>query len=385
MNKKINSSEGPLSGVRVIDLTINVLGPVATQMLGDMGADIIKVEPPEGDPMRGVGVARNKGMPAFFLNMNRNKRSVILDLKKASDLEHLIALVKSADVLVHSMRPKAAAKLGINYEAMVKHNPRLIHACAPGYESTGPYKDRPAYDDVIQGESGIADMMQMATGTVGYLPTVVADKTCGVFLALAISMALFSREKTGKGQEVQVPMMESMLAFNLIEHFCTGAFGDSEGIGYARMLSPNRRPFRTKDGNICLLAINDEQWKRLLKVLGRDDVIQDPEFSTISARTKNIDKLYGIVAKAVEEFETDALSKLLDEADVPNGRVNRLRELFGNDYLKTTEFFNRYDHPSEGELITPKEIARFSETPGGLRFGPPRLGEHTAEILREIY
>jgi len=151
------------------------------------------------------------------------------------------------------------------------------------------------------------------------------------------------------------------------------------------MLSPNRRPFRTKDGNICLLAINDEQWKRLLKVLGRDDVIQDPEFSTISARTKNIDKLYGIVAKAVEEFETDALSKLLDEADVPNGRVNRLRELFGNDYLKTTEFFNRYDHPSEGELITPKEIARFSETPGGLRFGPPRLGEHTAEILREIY
>jgi len=197
---------GPLSGVRVLDLTINVLGPVATQSLGDMGASIIKIEAPGGDPMRNNGPGRHPQMSVFFLNLNRNKKSVVLDLKQPTDRDKLFALLEETDVFVHSMRSNAAERLGLNYEALSKKYPRLIFASAPGYNPAGPHRDRPAYDDVIQGESGIAGMAQMSTGVPAYFPTVMADKLCGVYLASAISMALYSRERTGVGQQVLVPM-----------------------------------------------------------------------------------------------------------------------------------------------------------------------------------
>lgn len=379
----IQHPAGPLADVRVLDLTINVLGPVATQILGDMGADVIKIEPPQGDPMRRSGVTRNPGMSAFFLNMNRNKRSMTLDLKDPIGLETLLTLVRNADVLVHSMRPQAAKRLGIGYDDLKAISPRLIHASAPGYNPQGPFKDRPAYDDVIQGESGLADMMRLATGTPGYLPTVAADKTCGVYLAMAISMALYSRERTGKGQQVQVPMLESMLSFNLIEHLCGGIFGDAQGMGYDRALSAHRRPYKTRDGYICLLAVSDLQWQRLLTALGRADVIQDPKYSTMAERTRNINSLYGILAEIVEQFTLDHLNKVLKEADVPHGPVHRLADLFDNEYLQETGFFRRYEHPTEGEVVTTNIPYQFSGTPTRIRRVPPRLGEHTEGILRE--
>lgn len=377
-------SHGPLAGVRVLDLTINVLGPVATQLLGDMGADVIKIEPPQGDPMRDNGPGKSPGMSAFFLNMNRNKRSVVLDLKDSEGREALRKLIPGADVLVHAMRPRAAERLGIDYGALKAENPRLIHASAPGYDPEGPYRDKPAYDDVIQGESGLADMVRLATGTPGYLPTVTADKTCGVYLAMAISMALYNRERTGRGQQVQVPMLESMLSFNLIEHLCSGVFGDAQGIGYARALSRHRRPYKTKDGYVCLLAVNDDQWKRLLVALGRADVIKEPKYSTLTQRTQNIDDLYAIVAEAVEQFSSAQLHKLLEEADIPHGPMNRLVDILDNEYLQQTGFFRRYEHPSEGLVVTTEISQRFSGTPARIRLAPPRLGEHTEQVLQEV-
>lgn len=375
---------GPLSGIRVLDLTINVLGPVATQLLGDMGADVIKIEPPQGDPMRESGQGRNPGMSAFFLNMNRNKRSVVLDLKDHDGREALLRLIAGADVLVHAMRPRAAERLGIDYDSLKAENPRLIHASAPGYDPDGPFRDRPAYDDVIQGESGLADMVRLATGTPGYLPTVSVDKTCGVYLAMAISMTLYNRERTGKGQQVQIPMLESMLSFNLIEHLCSGTFDDAGGIGYARALSTHRKPYKTKDGYICLLAVNDDQWKRLLIALKRADVINEPKYSTITERTRNINDLYATVAEAVEQFSSAHLHQALTEADIPHGPMNRLVELLDNEYLQQTGFFRRYEHPSEGLVVTTEIPQRFSGTPARIRLAPPRLGEHTEQVLREV-
>lgn len=373
---------GALAGVRVLDLSINVLGPVATQYLGDMGADVIKVEPPRGDPMRDTGPGRHPQMSVFYLNLNRNKKSVVLDLKQDAARQAVLRLAGNADVLVHSMRSQAAERLGLGYGALSALYPRLIYASAPGYDPQGPQRDRPAYDDVIQGESGLAGMIYMATGKPGYLPTVVADKMCGVFLGSAIGMALFARERTGRGQQVQIPMLETMLSFNLVEHLWTGTFGEEGSLGYARALSPHRRPYATRDGYICLLAVSDEQWRRLFASFEQPELSGDARFATMEARTRNINELYAIVAERIALRTTEEWRTRLDAADIPNGSMNRLQDLPADPYLRQTGFFERYEHPSEGPLVRTSIPQRFSETPGSIRLPPPRLGEHTCEVLR---
>jgi crotonobetainyl-CoA:carnitine CoA-transferase CaiB-like acyl-CoA transferase len=376
---------GPLSGVRVLDLTINILGPLATQILGDMGADVIKIEAPEGDPMRHSGHTKNRGMAQLFMNTNRNKRSVVLDLKRREPLAALMKLVDSADVFVHSMRPQTAERLGIGYDRLSARNPRLIYAYGPGYRSDGPNRDRGAFDDVIQGESGIASMIGRYTSEPRYVPMVLADKFCGNVLASAIGMALYARERTGKGQEVVVPMLETMLSFNLVEHLWTNFFEtDRENLGYSRIFSPHRRPYATRDGHICMLAVSDEQWRRLFAVIGRPELAQDPRFARLEARTRNIDALYEIVGQQIRMKTTAEWQELLDAADLPNGRVNDLRNMAEDPYLAATQFFQRYDHPTEGAMVTTAIPTRFGSTPPGIRLMPPRLGEHTEAVLREI-
>jgi crotonobetainyl-CoA:carnitine CoA-transferase CaiB-like acyl-CoA transferase len=373
---------GPLSGLRVIDLTINVLGPVATQSLGDLGAEVLKIEAPQGDPMRETGTGRHPRMSAFYLNMNRNKKSVVLDLKRPEARDALLELVRGADVFVHSMRARAAERLGLGYAALAALNPRLVYATAPGYSPDGPQRDRPAYDDVIQGESGLAGMMEHVLGMPRYLPTVAADKLCGVFLASTIGMALFARERIGQGQEVHVPMLETMLSFNLVEHLWDGAFGDDGKLGYARALSPHRRPYATRDGHICVLAVSDEQWRRLFAAFGQPALAQDPRFATMEARTANIDALYETVAAQIALRTTAHWRERFDAADLPNGAMNRLQDLREDPYLKETGYFEHYRHPSEGPLVTTAVPQRFSRTPASIRLAPPRLGEHTDEVLR---
>ena len=378
------AGSGPLAGVRVLDLTINVLGPVATQQLGDMGASVIKVEPPEGDPMRDNGPGRNPHMSALFLNLNRNKRSIRLDLKQPAQREALFKLAGDADVLVHSMRSNAAMRLGLDYPTLHARFPRLIYASAPGYSPDGPYRDRPAYDDVIQGESGVAGLVQASTGVPAYFPTVLADKLCGVYLASAIGMALYSRDRTGHGQEVQIPMFETMVSFNLMEHLWTSTFGAEGRPGYARALSKHRRPYATLDGYICLMAVNDAQWKRLLAALERPELAADERFSTLMARTANIDALYEIVAHQITLRSTAHWHARLDEADIPNAPMNTLADLPNHPYLNDTGFFERYEHHSEGTLVRTAVPQRFSETPPAVRYGAPGLGEHNADVLRTL-
>lgn len=384
--QELEKPTGPLAGLRVIDLSINVLGPVATQILGDMGADIIKIEPPSGDQNRQNGPGKNPDMAVFYLIMNRNKRSVVLDLKQAECMEALLKLVETADVVVHSMRPSAAKRLGICYEKIRERNPKIIYAFAPGYRGDGPYKDMPAFDDVIQGESGLAAINRGLDGQPRYFPTVIVDKFCGYVLASSISMALLHRERTGEGQQVLVPMLETMLQFNLFEHLWEGALGSSngEGLGYTRMFSTHRKPYATLDGHICLLAVNDEQWRRVLKAIGRPELLEDPRFCRMSERMLNINELYGILGEAIATKCSADWEKIFAEADVPHGQVRELNDLMKDEYLKETGFFQHVEHPTEGELVMTSIPVQFSASPGNVRYLPPNLGEHSLEILAEV-
>jgi crotonobetainyl-CoA:carnitine CoA-transferase CaiB-like acyl-CoA transferase len=378
---------GPLAGVRVVDITVNVLGPVATQILGDMGADVIKVEPPTGDPNRQTGPRRNEGMAAMHLNVNRNKRSVTLDLKSEAGRGAFLRLIETADVFVHSMRPAAAKRLGVDYATLAQRNPRLIYGFGPGYRQDGPNCDYPAYDDVVQGESGIAALMAQVNGNgPRFYPTVIIDKLCGYVLASAIGMALYQRERSGIGQEVHVPMFETILSFNYLEHLWGGAFEPPlpPGIGYVRLLTQHRRPYPTQDGHICVLAVNDDQWRRIFPALGRPDLVDDPRFARTDQRVRNYDELYAMVGEQLQKKPTAEWHRILDEVDIPNGPVRSLQELLHDPYLNETGFFQRYEHPTEGPVVTPMVPTHFSQTPGGLHRPPPRLGEHTAEVLREI-
>jgi crotonobetainyl-CoA:carnitine CoA-transferase CaiB-like acyl-CoA transferase len=376
---------GPLAGIRVIEVAIAVLGPLATQILGDMGAEIIKIETPEGDPMRQIGPARNPGMAAYFLTVNRNKKSLVLDLRRQAARDALLRLAKTADVFVHNMRTGAAARLGIDYATIAAANPRIVYASATGYRPGTHYEDRAAFDDVIQGESGLAALNSGTDGPPRYVPMVVCDKVSGHVLAGAVAMALFARERTGKGQEIHVPMMETMAAFNLVDHFWHGVFGEPEkGLGYPRMLTPYRRPYATEDGHICLLATTDRQWHGLFAAMDCPELGQDPRFGTIAGRTENIDALYTIVAERMRLRPTAEWRARLDRFDVPNGVVNDLAGLLADPYLNETGFFRPLAHPSEGSLVTTAVPVAFSETPGEIRLPPPRLGEHTAELLGEL-
>lgn len=377
-------TSGPLTGVRVIDLTTVVLGPMATQILGDMGADVIKVEPPEGDTCRKIGPTRSPGMGSYFVNLNRNKRSVRLNLKRPAARDALLKLIAGADVFVHNMRPAAAERLGFGAAALRAQNPRLIYASASGWRPGSSMGDRPAFDDVIQGAAGFAALNTGADGEPRYFPSVAIDKLTGTVLASSIGMALFHRERTGHGQDVQVPMLEAALSYILPEHMWGATLDERElGIGYPRMLTPHRRPYRTQDGFICVIAVSDENWRRLFSVIGRPDLIADPRFTNGTTRSQNIDTLYGILGEAMRGRTTGAWMQLLDEADVPNGPSNTLDDLFTDPYLQETGFFQRMESPTEGPMVTHAIAPSFSLSPPSIRRPPPRLGAHTEEVLRQ--
>ena len=377
---------GPLAGIRVVDLTSALLGPLATQILGDMGADVIKVEPLGGDPIRALGPSRHPDMGAYFLNINRNKKSVALDLKGPAPREALLRLVETADVFVHNMRLAAAERLALDYRAVAQRNPRIVYAAATGFRKDGAYRDRPSFDDVIQGESGLAALNGGVGGEPRYVPMAVSDKICGYVLASAIGMALFHRERTGEGQEVHVPMLETMVAFNLADHLWHGVLAEPEkGLGYPRMLTEHRRPFPTKDGHICILATTDLQSRHLFEAIDCPELADDERFSTLARRTDNISELYEIVIDRMRRRTTAEWRERLDRFDVPNGVVTDLEGLLADPYLAGTGFFEQVEHPSEGKMLTMAVPATFSGTPGdNFRLPPPRLGEHTREVLGEL-
>lgn len=385
----VPAARGALAGLRVVDATTFVFGPVATQMLGDMGADVIKVEPPEGDPTRGIGKSRSPQMGSFFLNLNRNKRSVTLDLKRDEARGAMERLLAGADVFVHNMRSGAARKLGLDYDSVSRRNPRLVYAVAQGFGAGGRYFDRPAYDDVIQGLSGVAGLNARMTGQAGYAPMLMTDKLCGLFLYSAITTALLHRERTGRGQQVQVPMFEATAAFNLYEHMADAVFAPGPGeaapaLGYARVFSSVHRPLGTRDGALCLVANTDAQWQRLFDAIGRPDLRQDGRFTSIGERMKHVEALYGIVGESLATRDTSDWLSIFERADIPAGPAHDLDGLRDDPHLADRQFFRTFDHPTEGTLVMPDIPMSFSDSQGSLRLGPPRLGQHTEEVLREI-
>jgi crotonobetainyl-CoA:carnitine CoA-transferase CaiB-like acyl-CoA transferase len=272
---------GPLDGIRVLDLTSVVLGPLATQTMGDMGADIVKIEGPAGDTTRYTGPKRSADMSALYMGLNRNKRSLVLDLKQAAAKDALWRLIDTADVFLHSVRPQAMERLGFGQDAVRARNTRIVYAGIHGFRMDGPYAGRPAYDDVIQGLSGSADLMARLVGEPRYMPTIMADKTCGLVAVNAVLAALLERERSGRGQFVEIPMFESMVAFNMADHIFGYTFDPPEGpMGYSRVLTPSRRPYKTTDGYICLLAYTDIQWVRFWEEVGRPDLKDDPRFDS---------------------------------------------------------------------------------------------------------
>jgi crotonobetainyl-CoA:carnitine CoA-transferase CaiB-like acyl-CoA transferase len=380
-----NQPTGPLAGIRVIDITTVVLGPFCSQTLGDMGADVIKVETVQGDSTRLIGPSRTPGMGSYFANLNRNKRSLALDLKTPAAREVILRLVETADVFVHNMRIGAAQRLGLDYPALSARNPKLIYACASGFRKGSSMQEFPAYDDLIQGVSGAASLNAGPDGAPRYFPTVMVDKLTGAQLASMIGMALFHRERTGEGQEIHLPMMETILSFMLVEHLWFGTLGEPEkGIGYPRMLTPHRRPYATEDGYISVIAHSNAQWGKLFEAMGVPELISDPRFNSVEARTRNIDAAYATLTEGMKQRTTEEWLAELRPADIPCGKANSLDDLFTDPYLTETGYFEAYQHPLEGDVVVPAIPARFSRSPANVHRPWPALGEHTREILRQL-
>jgi crotonobetainyl-CoA:carnitine CoA-transferase CaiB-like acyl-CoA transferase len=374
----------PLAGVRIVDLTNVIMGPSATHILADLGADVIKIEAPEGDSFRHYRPSRTAGMGGNFLHLNRNKRSVLLDLKRPEARTALDRLIATADVFVHAMRPDAIERLGYGYAAVARHRPDIVYCGAYGFGAAGPYAHKAAYDDLIQAGSGLAALQQAAHGTPGYLPTVLCDKIAGQAIANAILAALFQRSAGGGGQAVEVPMFETMVEFNLVEHMVGFAFEPPLGPpGFNRVLSPKRKPYRTKDGYACILPYSDRNWRDFFAETGRLEYAQDPRFATLGVRVQHIEVLYSLVEEVAPSRTTDEWVAFCDRVSIPCMPVLGLEDLAEDEHLRAVGFFGTAEHPTEGAYRTMRRPTSFSGSPFAIARHAPHLGEHTAEVLRE--
>jgi crotonobetainyl-CoA:carnitine CoA-transferase CaiB-like acyl-CoA transferase len=380
-------NSGPLAGVRVLDLSSVIMGPYATQILAELGADVIKVESREGDNMRHVGPMKNPGMGPIFLHANAGKRSIVLDLKHEGGREAALKLAEGCDVLVSNVRPKAMARLGLDYEAVKARSPAIIYVSCCGFDQDGPDAARPAYDDLIQGATGVPWLMQQyGASEPTYAPTTLSDRVTGLHAVYAVTAALYARSRTGQGQSVIVPMFESMAQFILGDHMAGLSFEPPLGTpGYARLLTPHRKPYATEDGHLCVLIYNDKHWRSFFEAIGESAGLGvDPRFATHGARAAHIDGVYAEVARIMRTRTTAEWRALLDAADVPNMPMNSPADLLANPQLRATGFLRETVHPTEGPLHVMAAPTKWSATPPARESAPaPRLGEHTAELLRE--
>ncbi len=367
----------------MLDLTTVVMGPFATQILAELGADVIKVETHDGDNMRHAGPMKNRDMGYMFLNLNRGKRSIVLDLKQSGARDALLRLTPTTDVLVYNVRPQAMARLGLGYDALRAVNPRIIYVGAYGYSQRGPYAARAAYDDLIQGASGIPALsLQQGADQPRYAPVNLADRLTGLHTVYAVTTALFHRERTGEGQAVEVPMFESVAHFVLGDHTAGLTFQPARGApGYARLLA--RRPYATRDGYLCVLIYNDKQWRSFFEAIGRPQMMSDPRYATQSSRSSNIAEIYAELSELMKTRNTADWMALFEKADIPVARMNSIEELVDDPHLAASGFFEHEDHPTEGTLRVMRTPTSWSQTQPGPRLPPPRLGQHSAEVLRE--
>ena len=386
MSQAPTAMTGPLHGVRVLDLTTVFMGPSATQHLADLGADVIKVEAPSGDSTRSIGPCGDIGLGPLFMGLNRNKRSVVLDLKKPEGAAALLRLARDADVFATNVRPAAMRRLGLGYEQLAAANPRLIYASMVGFSQRGPYAAKAAFDDLIQAATGLAAAVgQGAGGEPRYLPITIADRSVGLYAFGVISAALYARERTGRGQAVDIPMFETMIPYVLGDHLYGHAFDPPKaGFGYPRLMSPQRRPYKTKDGHVCCLIYTDRHWDIFLHAIGKGEwLTSDPRFANIRTRTQAIDSLYQLVADELVQRSTAEWRALLPESEIPIFPMHTFDSLLQDEHLAATGFFEHTEHPVVGKILETAVPSEWSGTPPTRRTPVPMLGQHTTEVLRE--
>jgi crotonobetainyl-CoA:carnitine CoA-transferase CaiB-like acyl-CoA transferase len=378
--------KGALTGVRVIDLTAVIAGPLGTRTLAEYGADVIKIEPPAGDVLRASSPRRNQQMGALYLGLNRNKRVISLDLKLPATMDVMRKLIAGADVFAHNMRPDALKRAGLDYDACKAINPKLIHAGIIGFGRGGRYRDRPAYDDLIQSTSGFASLFSRGGGPPSYVPMNFVDRLTGVTSVHAILAALFHRERTGQGQALEIPMFENLIEFMLGDHMSGHLFDPPVAeMGNVRALSTNRRPYPTRDGAICVLPGVDKHWKSFFEVSGLEAQYgDDPRFSTAAARAHHIEDALALLAKALETKTTAEWLELLTKADIPCGPVVALEDLYDDPHLQDVDFFGNYDHPTEGKMKIARPAVWMSETPPRVGNLAPSLGADTRAVLADF-
>jgi crotonobetainyl-CoA:carnitine CoA-transferase CaiB-like acyl-CoA transferase len=378
--------DGPLSGVRILDMTSVIMGPYATQILADFGADVIKIESPLGDTTRQVPPFRTKGMGAFYLHINRNKRSVVLDLKRPEALAALMRLVETADVLAYNVRPQAMARLGLGHDRLVEVNPRIISVGMVGFGQDGPYAADPAYEDLIQGLTAIPSMLVDAgSDHPHYVPLSFNDRAVGLNAAVALTAALFHRERTGRGQEIIVPMFETMVQAVYSDHMGGLTFDPALGPpGYKRQLNKDRRPYPTRDGYVCVIVYTDIHWRTFCDIIGRPTLMEDdPRFANITTRTEHAEAVYAFIGEEMKRRTSGEWLEVLKAGDIPAAPMHTLDSLLDDPHLRATNFIRTVDHPTEGRIRQMEVPSRWSDSPPSLRRPAPRLGEHTVEILRE--
>lgn len=376
-------SGGPLEGVTVVDQTSVVVGPICTRTLADQGANVIKVEPPGGDLLRTLAHgSRNPGMSGKFLNFNRNKRSICLDLKQSDGLAALRRIVAGADVFVSNVRPNALVRAGLDYAGLAAENARLIHCSILAFGRGGRYFDRPAYDPIIQSLSGVAGTFERAVGEPRFVPMVMTDHITGLIAAQAIGFALYRREKTGRGEAIDVPMLETMASFVTSEHMGPATFDPPVGpSGDNRLLSPDYRPLPTLDGYVTVGPNTNAQAFAFFEAIGRPELKDDPRFNSAAARTANAAAYFKVRAEGLKQKATGEWLEIFERLDVPAARYNSIDDLFSDPHLADVGFFKSVEHPSEGKIRMTKVPTTFH---GGMReetLPAPRTGEHTREIL----
>jgi crotonobetainyl-CoA:carnitine CoA-transferase CaiB-like acyl-CoA transferase len=383
----MKKATGPLAGIRIVDMSSVLMGPYATQILADYGADVIKIEDEKGDLLRMAGAMRSPKMGSVFLHCNRNKRSVVIDAKSEAGYAALMKLCKDADIFVSNVRPAALKRLKMGYQDIKVHKPDIIYVSLVGYGQRGPYKNRPAFDDLMQGISGIPALASRANGgKPQYAPINLADKVAGISAVHAILAALVHKLRTGRGQSVEVPMFEVLTQFVLSDHMGGYSFDPALGpIGYNRLLSPDRRPYETRDGFLSILVYTDGHWKRFFELLGRSDEFErSPMFHDHATRTRSYDEVYSFLAAEIRKKTTAEWIVGLEASDIPYAPMHSAEDLINDPHIKAVDLIQMIDHPTEGRMrmIAPPII--FSETPASISRHPPRLGEHTQEVFEEF-
>ncbi|MBW8753001.1 MAG: CoA transferase [Sphingomonadales bacterium] len=383
----MSANRSMLDGIRIADMSGQIFGPYCTQMLADLGADVVKVEPPAGDMLRNLGrPKKTPGMGKIHMTINRGKRSVNWDTKTEQGRAKLRALIGASDVFIHNIRGEAMRRLGFDYETVRSFAPDIIYVHCTGFDSAGPSAGHPAYDDIIQGASGIAALASEVEGLAEpqYLPLALADKVAGLYAAQAVLAALIHKLRFGGGQFVEVPMFEAVTAFHLLENFAGAIFPDEPGPPRYRHTSVDRQPSPTANGYICLAPYNDDRWIRLFDVLGRPDILEDERLNTPALRQRNRALLYRLIAEITPLKTSREWLDLFGAADVPAAPMNTLADLLEDPQLAAVGFFRERIHPTEGRYYEMRPPVKFAARPDPAPGFPPHIGEHNRELDEEL-